>query len=259
MRAPALLVSNSTHPAAIGDAIAALPAVWRLAKEGLISRVVWSCPLMPGVFDLGIPQHSWEDPGLAAYPGNPRHLEVQAIVSAGLRAGPDSLPRYFWRAAGLPADEPLVWPVCSTYPPVPAGVDADWVLVAPHSHSDHGTGTKVWPAHKWGAVVDAIKDYSPMATLAGPTDKGFDFNWDLTLVGLSIPELIAAMTIASVVITVDNGMGWLAQAIGASHIQILSSNMPEAYSFDPGPHATNLPHNASAPDLVNAVKGYLFR
>ena len=56
----AILITNSSHPLAIGDAIAAMPAIFAQTKWavdcGAFSAIIFSCPQMINLFDLGIPQ-----------------------------------------------------------------------------------------------------------------------------------------------------------------------------------------------------------
>ena len=249
-----LLITNRIQPQAIGDAIAAMPAAWALAKAGIIGSIHLTCKSVVGLFDLGIPQFYQE-------PGMPRPgllLETQATVSHGI--GGWSLPALYGKRAGVD-EAALGWPPCTmSWPPE---AEPAHIILSPFSYSDRGTDTKRWAWRHWVELA-ALASASGLQVhlLAGSAEEVAAMPLQLATaiqavqVARPLNSVAARMLAAKAVVTVDNGMGWLAQAISAPHVQILSSNMPTTFSWDHGPRAINVSNcqTASASEVWRAVE-----
>jgi Glycosyltransferase family 9 (heptosyltransferase) len=236
-----LLITNRIQLHAIGDAIAALPAAWILARSGTIGEVYFTSRAVVGLFDLGIPQAEW-DYGSLPLRTNYTLETQEAVARSTGHFFRESLVQHYARAAGIAPDF-LPWPRCMTVPPAMLpSLTPPPVLFAPYSNSDHGSGTKVWDMNNWVELANRVFEAGfPVYILRGAFESD-DFlkTCPNFLVGRPLWEVAWWMQNAAAVVTVDNGMGWLAQALGAPHVHILSSNMPLAFSSDSGPRAVNI-------------------
>ncbi len=240
-----LHVTNRLHPGAIGDAIAAIPTVWALAKSGLLNKISFTSKPVVGLFDLGIEQVHGTGTGASL------QLETQALVQHGTPA--DSMLNIYAKAAGIRLSKPF-WPqIQIPLEPLipPAG---PFILLAPHSNSDMGTGTKLWALDHWLDLIAmfqlaGIRSYMLCGAGEQTADRILEEAVDLTLAGLSLPLVATWMRQASAVITVDNGMGWLAQATQVPHVLLLASNLPPTRSANLNPQARNISNCHTAEPL----------
>jgi len=251
-----LLITNSHQPGALGDALASIPALsaylpWAL-KANQIDSLIWQCPHIKTLFpDLPVPQYTAqevEDLGLDL-----RHvarLDTQEVVRKAPQ--PDtSLVQKYGKALGVDLPSDVEWPPIE-------GLESQWLLaktgghpytlLAPFSHSDGGTLTKVWPMWKWHKIAGMLKERGSLPVILGlktEPSESFKEAGFVVLESRPLVEVAWAMKNAQATITVDNGLGWLAQASKANHILILSSNMPQPFSWNPRPNARNLSNCAT--------------
>jgi len=242
----ALLVTNSHMPGALGDSIAAIPAlvpyVRSLLHKGTIDSLIWSCAPAKDLFTLRVPQYTQAEA---------EDLEIKTVLKIDTQevakdcwAGNKSLVQMYadYTAQDL---KTIHWPEPNdakcTY--LENRVKGKFALLAPFSHSDAGTNTKNWESWKWHSLAEVLREQGIEPVVLGLRANKLE-PWEnkghTLLVSQPIPEIMSAMQQAQVTITVDNGMGWLAQSLQAPHVQILSSNMPAAFAWDPGPLARNL-------------------
>ena len=264
MRIPkkALLITNSHMPGALGDSIAAIPAlvpyVRRLVLHGFIDSVVWSCGAANDLFHLHAPQFTLDEA---------ESLEIETMIKIDTQEvvkkhwdGTKSLVQMYADYACIELDK-FHWPT-------PNGLKSDFLerrvkgkfaLLAPFSHSDSGTNTKTWEPWKWHKLAEVLQEQGIEPVILGLRANKLE-PWEnkgyTMMISQPIKEIMWAMMESRAVITVDNGMGWLAQSLEAPHVQILSSNMPAAFAWDHGPLAKNLSscRTVSVSKVWDAVK-----
>lgn len=237
-----LYITNSQAPGAIGDAISAVPAVAELARSRPPKslRVYWSAQIV-GLFAI---------PAVDQFLGRPqdeetRSLDIQEIAQGFLHTG-IPITEAWARALGMPGlPDDWQWPALWEDIPRTTGLigfrpDAPFVLASPFSYSDLGTGCKVWPKFKWLGLVESLQATGLQVGLLchgqDPADAYFDFH----VRNRPLPEVANWMRDAAAVVTVDNGMNWMAQATGARHALITAAAHPPAWSSNPGPNARNV-------------------
>jgi len=262
-RRKALLVTNSHMPGALGDSIAAIPAlvpyVRRLNLHGFIDSVIWSCPAAKDLFSLPVVQFNQEDA---------ENLEIETMLKIDTQevvkkhwSGTRSLVQMYGDYATVDLKEPFAWsqPTIAKSEYLENRVKGKYALLAPFSHSDSGTNTKNWESWKWHKLAEVLREQGIEPVVLGLRANKME-PWEnkghTLMVSQPLPEIMWAMAQAQAVITVDNGMGWLAQALQAPHVQILSSNMPAAFAWDHGPLAKNLSscRTVSVSKVWDAVK-----
>lgn len=252
-----ILITNSHMPKAIGDAIAAVPALHRFLANSNIELVVWSCPQIVDLFDLGVPQASLTqivaDQEDGKMPEFAVRLDTQSVVKNHMDQRLSLVQMY---AKELRSELHSDWwgnartEECLFL----KNLDRPYVLLSPFSHSDGGTATKTWAIWKWHKLASMIKEQGIDPVVIGTRENDMDqfkANGTTCLTGMPIRETAWGMKHAKATITVDNGMGWLAQALSAPHIQILSSNMPRPFAWDFGHKAVNVINCQSA--TINKV------
>jgi len=242
----ALLVTNSHMPGALGDSIAAIPAlvpyVRRMALHGFIDSVIWSCGAAKDLFHLYTPQYTLEEAESLEIKTSLK-IDTQEVVKKHWDGG-KSLVQMYGDFMGVDLKK-FHWPPAmdakSEY--LERRVKGKFALLAPFSHSDSGTNTKTWEPWKWHQLAEVLQEQGIEPVILGLRANKME-PWEnkgyTMLVSQPLKEIMWAMVESQAVITVDNGMGWLAQSLQAPHVQILSSNMPSAFAWDHGSLAKNL-------------------
>lgn len=266
MAAPqALHIVNSANPQALGDAISAVPAV---ALMGLAAQdrqeelpVWWETEAVAGLFDLpGVRQKAGSpSPDLLAH-----RLDIQEVARGFMHMG-IPITEAWARAMGTTLPAGWCWPSMR-------GVEGDldhtlipgfkplqpYVLFSPYSYSDNGTGNKEWPFFKWFGLVEQLQEAGlQVGMLAAASDSPLPIPGivDFQVLGQPLPAVAAWMREAACVVTIDNGMNWLAQACEANHVLITAAAHPPAWSSNPSPAARNIPdaRTASIHEVVSAA------
>jgi len=233
-------------PGALGDAVAAIPAlvpyVRRLSLHGFIDSVVWSCESAKDLFHLHVPQYTEEE-------------AVSLGIETSLKIDTQDVVKKYWdpskSLAQMYGDFAQV-DLKKFHWPVPNDVKSDYLerrvkgkfaLLAPFSHSDSGTNTKTWEPWKWHQLAEVLREQGIEPVILGLRANKIE-PWEgkgyTMMISQPIREIMWTMMESQAVITLDNGMGWLAQSVQAPHVQILSSNMPSAFAWDHGTLAKNL-------------------
>lgn len=250
----ALFITNGPNPIVIGDTIAALPTAQALAKADHIDCVIMSTPSVVDLFDVGVPQYII---GSAAAAETEIVLTLDtAVVYSRYSAMNLCLESLYALAAkeggfDIGALEPLQIKTCLQCD-IP---EKPFLVLAPFSHSDLGTKTKLWDFGKWCALMQRLADYEMivLGTIAEP--ELIRFAAHKRMLNRLLGEIAYAMLRAQAVITVDNGMGWLARALDVPHVQILSANMAPNFAWHPGENGRNISncHTATVDDVVSAI------
>lgn len=236
MAETALTVTNSVRPDAIGDALASFPAIHAAAP----AAVYFTCAAIRPLFFPTLPDMReivvFEDP-----PPGARVLDVQKFAS-GAEHRDLHLAQAWFEILGLPIPEmPLPighWPIVydRTMTGPLAAVD---VWLAPFSASDFGSGTKVWSG--WAELVDRLhaKGLS-VGLMCGKGEKPEGWRPDAYVSGLRLKAVCRILKEACCVVTVDNGVNWMCQAVAARHVLLQASNHGSHWTRDHGPAAVNI-------------------
>ena len=262
-RKQSLFVTNSHMPGALGDSIAAIPTlvpyITRLVEQGFVDCVVWTCPAAKDLFPLPIPQFT-KDEAESLEIENYIKIDTQEVIRKNWDSG-HSLIEMYATYSFIELADPFKWPAPNALPSefLKRKALGRYAMLAPFSHSDAGTNTKTWDSWKWHKLAETLREQGIEPVILGiranniaPWDgKGYTL-----MISQPMQEIMGAMLDSCAVITVDNGMGWLAQSLQAPHVQILSSNMPSAFAWDHGPLAKNLStcRSVSVQKVWDAVK-----
>lgn len=244
-----VLVTNSSAPAAIGDALGAVPALAEMAKRSPGLAIYWTCPEVVGLFPIPYATQALYD-----YEPVAQSYDIQQVY-AGFHHLGVSMPEAYARAMGIVLpDGPPMWPMGSALCGATQKI-RPYVLISNYSRSDFGTGYKNWPAGRWLALVELLHEAGLQVGHICAADDAPLVDADFVLQGEPLGQVGLSMIDASASITIDNGMSWLAQAMQAPHVNLLSVNQTREWSWDPGPMAINLHnvHTTSAAQAFAAV------
>lgn len=252
-----ILITNSQAPGAIGDAMAAVPALVEVAEDGMNPlHIYWTAEAVVGLFNIpNARQYHYSSTG--AFPADKLSLDIQSVY-AGFHSFGISMPEAWARALGTTLPDGWQWPRMNAEASLPVGggkSTSPTILISPHSYSDFGTGYKHWPMGRWLQLIDLLQDSGLQIGFLGSSNDPTTLPCDFEYKGHPLAEVASAMRSAACTITIDNGMGWLAQAAGAPHVHLLSVNQTREWSWDPGPRARNLSdvRSTSAAEAYKAV------
>lgn len=250
-----ILITNSQAPGAIGDAMAAVPALAEVAKKQESLEIYWTANLLVDLFTI---------PNAKQYRigGNPPKgilsLDIQSVY-AGFHSFGISMPEAWARAMGITLPDDWRWPKLAREERgnkiAKLEAISNLILVSPHSYSDFGTGYKHWPMGRWLQLIDQLHDSGFVVGFLGGAADPTTLPCEYEIKGSALQDVAALMQHSCATITIDNGMGWLAQAVGAPHVHLLSVNQTREWAWDPGPHARNLSDvkSTSAAEVYAAV------
>jgi hypothetical protein len=218
----------------MGDALAALPWMWRLARRHDGLRVVDDqlfSPLRPLLPDeMGI----YFGPGR---PDGPPTLKVDIHDNfhfCGVRGNVHMCQGYFISAGERPPLLPVTLPLLDDGP-------ADLcrsVVVSPYSRSDH-RHNKAWFDDRWNELIAAVllhPDVDEVVILSDGIDDTTPLLAPNTRVMESRPlrEVLSALRGCRLVISVDNGISHLAHFGGVSrHLLLAPACLPAAFVANP--------------------------
>lgn len=239
-----ILITNSQAPGAIGDAMAAAPALAEVARKQESLKIYWTAPTVMNLFNIPGAFQTLYPVGQVCMtpPEVDIALDIQSVY-AGFHQFGISMPEAWARALGTTLPDGWQWPEiteASGEPLIERESTKRVVLLSPHSYSDFGTGYKHWPMGRWLQLIDQLRDSGFEICFLGSTSDPTTLPCDFELKGCFLVDVAQAMRQAACTITIDNGMGWLAQAAGAPHVHLLSVNQTLQWSWDPGPRARNL-------------------
>jgi len=237
-------IVNTERPEAIGDAVSAFPAVRALADQDRVMVHFSSGPVRPLFGHPNAVVLDCREPECEVF-------DVQQVAKFGQLRGM-GLAQSWFAALGLPV--PPQGPLDFGISVPTASVRFDIVL-APFSASDAG-GCKTWPDERWTELISRI-DRCAFTVACGRDDElpawchGGGF---ATMRDFPLRAVCTALANARCVLTVDNGVSWLAQAVRARHVLLQPSNHPAWWTPDMNPGAVNLPDVRNVPvEVVLAV------
>lgn len=216
----------------IGDSIAAFPALYGLASVEPI-RLWLRCSAVRPLW-AGPPVEM-----LTEDPGDGERFKITEPDRIFVRSGLHMIQGWYWY---LGLQVPHQWPL----PPLAASGAADQadVFISPFCIS-HGNGWKLWDFGKWNRVIDALLGAGMSVTIGGAFAGGGDHRfWGRRPVReldtLPLREIVTHMRTARCVITLDNGMGHLAQLLGVPHVHMISAHpytCPQSWVANTRPNA----------------------
>jgi ADP-heptose:LPS heptosyltransferase len=200
----------------IGDALTAFPALYGLVDREEVQLWIGN----PQVRDLwarsvgALLQH---DPGADA-----EDVSVQMIYHQFHRSGLHMAQAWF-SAVNLPIPDHVPDISLTVSPGPKEPID---VLISPISNSDAGTGLKLWSETKWCQVIDVLLARNLVVAVAGQFTEGKTpiFWGNRQVIAMDAPPLRdfgANLMSARCVVTVDNGIGHLAQFLRTPHVQLI--------------------------------------
>lgn len=246
------IVENSAAPSAIGDTVAAFPALHAKAWESEISVYLGSKPCRELLLHPKITQ-------LEERPRDGIVLDIQKLYPQYSQTGL-SMTRAYLEAIGLG-----LLARQQRNPEVILGVGLNEepqekydFLIAPFSASDNGTNTKLWPVEHWKFILGTLHDHKQRVGILGAVsdDTPALGEGGSAVLGQPLSEVCRAVRTAKATITCDNGIGWLCQGMRANHIVLLPRTHHPNWSGNPASNAVNLFVDHQPKDVLGAL-GYL--
>jgi hypothetical protein len=247
-----LNIVNSLQPQAIGDAISALPLLWQLSRMEPLS-VYFSCNAVRSLCNFA---------AISQEPLDGSTLDIQEFAGAAEVQGLHLVQSWFWRLGLAPPEPPFEWPLIPVEPP-PSEVTA---VFAPFSGGSRSTEawpppalfSNQWPKANWLRLLSALRDRGVCLLCSGDDDVGpFRDMGAIVLAGRDLREVAGVLQRAAVVLTIDNGIAWLAQALQPPHVLLQSSRHPRTWTTNPNPNAVNLSSSADAGVVLQVVETLL--
>jgi len=216
-----IVVENSQQSAAIGDTLASFPALmayaWRADKPITVWLSSAACrPLLPAHHNINQVEERPKKPS--------KILDIQAIAKRHIRSG-FSMSQGYMEEIGLADSAKERHPELTIdIGPQPETISQFQVLLAPFSHSDNGTNTKIWPDSQWDKLITYLRQKGLSIGLLGVESDMTDF-WRQQpikpLLGRPLRSVGWLLMACGFVISTDNGINWMAQAVKAKHILLL--------------------------------------
>ncbi len=247
-----IIVENSLAPGAIGDTLAAFPAIHAIAWESGAKVFLSSEPCRNLLYHPKVEI-------LQDRPDEASILDVQQLFAQYAGTGL-SMTRAYLKAIGLEllAQQPRNPEVILS---VGLGEEPEEkfdFLVAPFSASDNGTLTKVWPTEHWKFLISTLHDHGQKIGILGGAsdDTGQLGEGGLPILGKSLSEVCRMVRTAKAVVTVDCGVQWLCQGMQANHVLLLPQTAHPNWTANPNQNAVNLMIGAKPQEVLGAL-GYL--
>ena len=251
-----IIVENSARASAIGDTIAAFPALaafaWRQTEPVEVYLACAVCrPLLPDHAKIC---------QLTERPTRGVVLDIQEIAQRHLRSGA-SMSQGYMEAIGLPDVARVKIPEISIeIGEQPETMQQFDVLLAPFSHSDFGTNTKIWPKENWVTLIMALRQEGLAVGLLGTTQDLHEWEfWQeqpvKNIIDYPLQEVGHLMLKSKVVISTDNGINWMAQALKVRHIVLLPQTSHPNWSGNLAGNGFNLPITADSATVIAAARG----
>ena len=253
------IVENSSSPGAIGDTIAAFPALqaiaWRADKPISVYLASKPCRKLLSHPKIVV---------LEDRPASGHLLNIQAFAAKYMNTG-QSMSQAYMAEVGL-QDVAAV-----RVPELEINTDYDFqepfksynVLLAPFSHSDYGTNTKTWADDKWRDLVWYLQGSKKARFSVGllGTEKDITGMWETMpvdrILGLELAYVAGLISCANLTISVDNGINWITQAVKAPHLCFLPPTAHPGWTANRNPNAINMPVAVSAIDAITQIKKIL--
>lgn len=251
------IVENSQAPGAIGDSLAAFPALqayaWRGEKE---IGVYFSCEAVRPLFNHHKVIILEERPEKATV------LDIQKFAPRVMGSGM-SMSQGYLEEIGLKDVAAIKSPELSLElgPPINPLQTYD-ILFSPFSNSDNNTQTKVWPEKSWNFLIWGLKERGANIALLGTEGdlKDNDF-WNHfpgnKILNRPLREVGQIIRDSYLIISVDNGMNWIAQGVKARHILLLPKTAHPNWTSHKSPKAANLFIDAPGEAVLNLASNAL--
>lgn len=243
------IVENSSSPSAIGDSVAAFPALHAVAWADPI-KIYFAAEKVRDLF------YHPKAELLSERPSEGRLLDIQPLFRQFSHTGL-SMPRAYMMGAGL------TQLAQSNYTPeIHFNLDnenfpEEWdFLIAPFSASDNGTNTKVWPNKNWVAIIKELKRHKKKIGLLGTSKDSLDDFKDLCEPILDRPLLEVCKLLrgsCGIFLSVDNGMNWLAQGARPNHVLLLPKTQHPNWTGNPAQNAINMLIDAKPEQMLHAI------
>lgn len=255
MNKETIIVENSAHPGAIGDTIAAFPALaayaWRAATP---VEVYLACAAVRPL----LPKH----PYIVLLDERPKKgmmLDVQQIAGAFIHSGM-SMSQGYLDAIGLKDVARIKVPELQiNIGQAPDQMPQYDVILAPFSHSDNGTNTKIWPREKWQALVSMLWQLGLTIGLVG-TNKDIN-EWGfwkdepvIDIIDMPLQVVGHFLRNAKVVVSTDNGINWMCQGLWVKHILMLPMTAHPNWTANLTRNGMNVPITIEVTPIFNAIR-----
>ena len=251
-----IIIENSLAPNAIGDSVAAFPALYALG---------WNKPLQV-YFSAEKVRDLFFHPKIELLTERPEDgevIDVQKLFSIYAHTGL-SLTRSYMMALGLDVLAKSQYLPEIHFNVGPERAEKIWdFIIAPFSWSDNGTNTKLWYEYCWILLVQELKKNKFSVGLMG-TQKDYDSMSEEFKKGIcdlvdpildqNLIEVCKILRDAKIVITVDNGINWLAQGMDAAHILLVPNTHHPNWTANPSQFAVNLPVNSRPENVYGAIQ-----
>lgn len=242
------IVENSAAPGAIGDTIAAFPALHAGAWEYPLEVYLSSEPC----------RELLVHPQIAVLPQRPDNagvLDVQKLFPSYAHTGV-ALTRAYMVQMGLNALAQAERP-----PEVILGVGLNEkpqeyfdILLAPFSASDNGTNTKLWPEENWYVLINFFLKMNQKLGILGTSKDQWALGKEHCVLDRPLPEVCRMVRNAKATICVDNGINWICQGMIANEICFLPQTQHPAWTGNPQQNGINLTVRSSTDDVMGALK-----
>jgi hypothetical protein len=201
----------------IGDTITAFPALYTLATQGKFRLWLRCAPA----------RSLWAGPPvemLAQNPGEGDRFKILPITLAFADSGLD-MAQAWMAALGLPVSGEWSPPPLAAMGAVDHEVD---VVISPYCRS-HGGGWKLLDFNKWNKIIDTLLGAGRSVTIAGVFGPGEDPKfWGDRKVhvidSLPLPHVVTYLRAANCVVTLDSGLGHMANLLAVPHVHMVSAH-----------------------------------
>jgi hypothetical protein len=188
-------------------------------------------------------------------------LDIQGFAPAAQAQGLHLVQSWFWRLGMPPPRPPFEWPRLPVQSP-PAESE---LAIAPFSGSEREGAwpppvlfSNLWPAANWVKLLSGLSTKRVCLLCSNADNLGlFRDSAPLILAGRDLRQVCGTLKSAAVVLTIDNGIGWLAQALQRPHVLLRSSRHLRTWTNNPNPNAVNLPISADTATVLDRVNRLL--
>lgn len=245
-----IIVENSAAPNAIGDTLAAFPALHAKAWETPIQVYLSAAHCRELLYHPKIEL-------LETKPETGLHLDIQKLFPVYANSGL-SMPRAYMMAMGLDglAKSHYVPEIILDTQNIKSDQNFDFLL-SPFSASDNGTNTKVWSEYNWLLLVRELKKHNLKVGLLG-TSKDTEYP-DLAalcepILDNPLVDVCRIVEAAKCVISVDNGINWITQSMRTNHVLLFPATQHPNWTASPNFNAVNVPLSTNTETVFRAVQ-----
>jgi hypothetical protein len=201
----------------MGDSITAFPALYTLATQGKFRLWLRCTPLRP----------LWAGPAVEMLTEDPGEGDRFKILPISLEFGDSGLDmvQAWMSALGLRVSGEWSPPPLTASGTLEHEVD---IVISPFCRS-HGGGWKLFDFNKWNTIIDALLAAGRSVTIAGVFGPGEDARfWGERKVhvidSLPLPHVVTYLRAASCVVTLDSGLGHMANLLSVPHVHMISAH-----------------------------------